>query len=118
MPSLSTLGFIIGCFHIAAAILTGLAYPKTWIFIWGGAALFGFWADEALNKVNEHESIIDNLKRQLKSKDELLSSLQIKKHTKKEFAEDSLKSKADSVSNLQEQLQVTTFRLKRMNSKK
>ena len=45
MPSLSTLGFIIGCFHIAAAILTGLAYPKTWIFIWGGAALFGFWAD-------------------------------------------------------------------------
>ncbi len=66
MASLNTLGIIIGCFHITAAILTGLAYPKTWIFIWGGAALFGFWADEALNKVNEQKSTIDDLKKTIK----------------------------------------------------
>ena len=114
MPSLSTLRFIIGCFHIAAAILTGLAYPKTWIFIWGGAALFGFWADEALNKVNEQESIIDNLKRQLKYKDELLSSLQAEKHP----IGDSIKQNTKIESTFQDRLQVATFRLKRMNNKK
>jgi len=114
MPSLNTLKCIIGCFHVIAAVLIGLSYPKAWIFIWGGAALFGFWADDALNKVNEQESIIDNMKRQLKYKDELLSTLQSKKH----HTEDNIKPNAKIESTFQDRLQVTTFRLKRMNNKK
>ena len=114
MPTLNTLKCIIGCFHVVAAVLIGLSYPKAWIFIWGGAALFGFLADEALSKANEQESIIDDLKKQIKYKDELLSTLQSKKH----HTEDNIKPNAKIESNLQEQLQVTTFRLKRMNSKK
>ena len=114
MPSLSTLRFIIRCFNIAVAILTGLACTKTWIFIWGGVALFGFWADEALNKANEQESIIDDLKKQIKYKDELLSSLQAEKHP----IGDSIKQNTKIESTFQDRLQVATFRLKRMNNKK
>ncbi len=114
MPSPNTLKCTIGCFHVVAAVLIGLSYPKAWIFIWGGATLFGFLADEALSKANEQESIIDDLKKQIKYKDELLSSLQAEKHP----IGDSIKQSTKIESTFQDRLQVTTFRLKRMNNKK
>lgn len=114
MPSLNTLKCIIGCFHAVAAVLIGLSYPKAWIFIWGGAALLGFWADEALSKASEQESIIDDLKKQIKYKDELLSSLQAVKYP----TGNSIKPSAKVESTFQDRLQVATFRLKRMNNKK